>query len=115
MIASLSSQVAQAVATVGGFETDIEDINSDIDTINTALDTKDGEIYLINQTLTNHLNSINANNTKNAQQDTRLTALFYANFASRFFLIARMKSCELTAVVSVPGTTRPTRSFVIIP
>ena len=75
MIASLSSQVAQAVATVGGFETDIEDINSNIDTINTALDTKDGEIYLINQTLTNHLNSINANNTKNAQQDTRLTAL----------------------------------------
>lgn len=75
MIASLSSQVEQAVTTVGGFETDIEDINSDIDTINTALDTKDGEIYLINQTLTSHLNSINANNTKNAQQDTRLTAI----------------------------------------
>lgn len=75
MIASLSSQVAQAVATVGGFETDIEDINSDIDTINVALDTKDTEIYQINQTLTSHLNGINANNTKNAQQDTRLTAL----------------------------------------
>lgn len=75
MIASLSSQVAQAVATVGGFETDIEDINSDIDTINVALDTKDTEIYQINQTLTNHLNGINANNTKNAQQDTRLTAV----------------------------------------
>lgn len=75
MIASLSSQVAQAVTTVGGFETDIEDINADIDTINVALDTKDTEIYQINQTLTNHLNGINANNTKNAQQDTRLTAL----------------------------------------
>lgn len=75
MIASLSSQVAQAVTTVGGFETDIEDINSDIDTINVALDTKDTEIYQINQTLTSHLNGINANNTKNAQQDTRLTAL----------------------------------------
>ena len=75
MIASLSSQVAQTVSTVGGFESDIEDINSDIDTINVALDTKDTEIYQINQTLTNHLNGINANTTKNAQQDTRLTAL----------------------------------------
>lgn len=75
MIASLSSQVAQAVATVGGFETSIENINNDIDTINVALDTKDTEIYQINQTLKNHLNGINANNTKNAQQDTRLTAL----------------------------------------
>lgn len=75
MIASLSSQVAQAVTTVGGFETDIEDINSDIDTINVALETKDTEIYQINQTLTNHLNGINTNTTKNAQQDTRLTAL----------------------------------------
>lgn len=75
MIASLSSQVAQAVTTVGGFETDIEDINADIDTINVALDTKDTEIYQINQTLTSHLNGINTNTTKNAQQDTRLTAL----------------------------------------
>lgn len=75
MIASLSSQVAQAVATVGGFETSIENINDDIDTINVALDTKDTEIYQINQTLTNHLNGINTNTTKNAQQDTRLTAL----------------------------------------
>lgn len=75
MISSLSTQVAAAVATVGGFDDSIDDINSDIDTINVALDTKDTEIYQINQTLTNHLNGINANNTKNAQQDTRLTAL----------------------------------------
>lgn len=75
MIASLSSQVAQAVATVGGFDTTINVINDDIDTINVALDTKDTEIYQINQTLTNHLNGINANNTKNEQQDTRLTAI----------------------------------------
>lgn len=75
MIASLSSQVASAVSTVEGMDDSIEDINSDIDTINVALDTKDTEIYQINQTLTNHLNGINANTTKNAQQDTRLTAL----------------------------------------
>ena len=75
MIASLSSQVAAAVSTVEGMDDSIEDINSDIDTINVALDTKDTEIYQINQTLTNHLNGINTNTTKNAQQDTRLTAL----------------------------------------
>ena len=75
MIASLSSQVAEAVATVGGFDTTINVINDDIDTINVALDTKDTEIYQINHTLTNHLNGINTNTTKNAQQDTRLTAL----------------------------------------
>lgn len=75
MISSLSSQVAAAVSTVEGMDDSIEDINSDIDTINVALDTKDTEIYQINQTLTNHLNGINANTTKNAQQDTRLTAL----------------------------------------
>lgn len=75
MIASLSSQVASAVSTVEGMDDSIEDINSDIDTINVALDTKDTEIYQINQTLTSHLNGINANTTKNAQQDTRLTAL----------------------------------------
>lgn len=75
MIASLSSQVAAAVSTVEGMDDSIEDINSDIDTINIALDTKDTEIYQINQTLTSHLNGINANTTKNAQQDTRLTAL----------------------------------------
>ena len=75
MIASLSSQVAAAVSTVEGMDDSIEDINSDIDTINVALDTKDTEIYQINQTLTSHLNGINANTTKNAQQDTRLTAL----------------------------------------
>lgn len=75
MISSLSSQVAAAVSTVEGMDDSIEDINSDIDTINVALDTKDTEIYQINQTLTSHLNGINANTTKNAQQDTRLTAL----------------------------------------
>lgn len=75
MIASLSSQVAAAVSTVDSLDSAIDDINSDIDTINVALDTKDSEIYQINQTLTNHLNGINANTTKNAQQDTRLTAL----------------------------------------
>ena len=78
MIASLSSQVAAAVSTVEGMDSAIDDINSDIDTINVALDTKDTEIYQINQTLTSHLNGINANTTKNAQQDTRLTALEYA-------------------------------------
>lgn len=75
MIASLSSQVAAAVSTVDSLDSAIDDINADIDTINVALDTKDTEIYQINQTLTNHLNGINANTTKNAQQDTRLTAL----------------------------------------
>lgn len=75
MIASLSTQVATAVSTVDSLDSAIDDINSDIDTINVALDTKDSEIYTINQTLTNHLNGINANTTKNAQQDTRLTAL----------------------------------------
>lgn len=75
MIASLSNQVAAAVSTVDSLDSAIDDINSDIDTINVALDTKDTEIYQINQTLTNHLNGINANTTKNAQQDTRLTAL----------------------------------------
>lgn len=75
MISNLSRQVAEAVATVENAQEDIDDLGSQIGELEQTLTTLENSITLINNTIDADEDLISANTTKNAQQDTRLTAI----------------------------------------